>query len=51
MSLELEQRNLILNVDTLNSRFRVLRTYDGTVGVNSFAAGFIINEFQNFIQF
>ena len=40
----------ILNVDTLNSRFRVLRTYDGTVGVNSFAAGFIINEFpRNFV--
>ena len=41
----------ILNVDTLNSRFKVLRAYDGTVGINSFTSGFIINEFPRKFEF
>jgi len=34
----------ILNVDTLNSRFRVLREYNNTLGLNSFTPGFIVEE-------
>lgn len=34
----------ILNVDTTNSRFRVLRGYNGITGINSFGAGYRIEE-------
>ena len=34
----------ILNVDTLNSRFRVIREFNNTIGLNSFSPGFVVEE-------
>ena len=34
----------ILNVDTLNSRFRVIRGYNGVIGINSYDVGSIVEE-------
>ena len=34
----------VLNVDTLNSRFRVIRGYNGIIGLNTYSAGSLIEE-------
>ena len=34
----------VLNVDTLNSRFRVIRGYNSGIGINTYSAGSIIQE-------